>query len=113
MAAELDYLGKALHKPERPFVAILGGAKVSDKIEVIENLLGKVDALCIGGAMAYTFLKSRGVAVGKSLVEDDLLDKAKRARGARRGGQDHAGAARPITSSRRSSKRARRRKCSR
>ena len=77
MAAEVAYLGKALHNPDRPFVAILGGAKVSDKLEVIENLLGKVDALCIGGAMAYTFLKSRGVAIGKSLVEDDLLDKAK------------------------------------
>jgi phosphoglycerate kinase len=77
MAAEVEYLGKALHAPERPFVAILGGAKVSDKLEVIENLLGKVDALCIGGAMAYTFLKARGVAIGKSLVEDDLLDKAK------------------------------------
>ncbi len=77
MANEVAYLGKALHNPDRPFVAILGGAKVSDKLEVIENLLGKVDALCIGGAMAYTFLKSRGVAVGKSLVEDDLLDKAR------------------------------------
>jgi phosphoglycerate kinase len=77
MAAEVEYLGKALFSPERPFVAILGGAKVSDKLEVIENLLGKVDALCIGGAMAYTFLKSRGVPIGKSLVEDDLLDKAK------------------------------------
>ena len=77
MAAEVAYLGKALNNPDRPFVAIIGGAKVSDKLEVIENLLGKVDALCIGGAMAYTFLKSRGVAVGKSLVEDDLLDKAR------------------------------------
>jgi phosphoglycerate kinase len=76
MAAEVNYLGKALNNPERPFVAILGGAKVSDKLEVIENLLGKVDALCIGGAMAYTFLKARGVAIGKSLVESDLLDKA-------------------------------------
>src|SRR4029453_19480314 len=77
MAAEVAYLGKALHNPDRPFVAIIGGAKVSDKLEGIENLVGKIDALCIGGAMAYTFLKSRGVAVGKSLVEDDLLDKAR------------------------------------
>ena len=77
MAAEVEYLGKALHNPDRPFVAILGGAKVSDKLEVIENLLGKVDALLIGGAMAYTFFKARGVAVGKSLVEDDLVDTAR------------------------------------
>ncbi|HSK07993.1 MAG TPA: phosphoglycerate kinase [Vicinamibacterales bacterium] len=77
MDKEVSYLGRALESPERPFVAILGGAKVSDKIEVIENLLGKVDALAIGGAMAYTFLKSRGVPVGKSLVEDDKLDEAR------------------------------------
>ncbi len=77
MAAEIEYLGKALHEPERPFVAILGGAKVSDKLEVIENLLGKVDALLIGGAMAYTFLKARGLPVGKSLVEDHLVDTAR------------------------------------
>jgi phosphoglycerate kinase len=77
MAAEVEYLGKALKSPARPFVAILGGAKVSDKLEVIENLVGRVDALLIGGAMAYTFLKSRGIAVGRSLVEDDLLDKAR------------------------------------
>jgi phosphoglycerate kinase len=78
MEQELKYLGHVLESPERPFVAILGGAKVSDKIEVIENLLGKVDRLLIGGAMAYTFFKSRGLPVGKSLVEDDKLDQAKR-----------------------------------
>jgi phosphoglycerate kinase len=77
MADELAYLGRALFSPERPFVAILGGAKVSDKLEVIENLLGKVNALAIGGAMAYTFLKGRGVPIGKSLVEDDLINKAR------------------------------------
>jgi phosphoglycerate kinase len=77
MEKEVQYLGHALGAPERPFVAILGGAKVSDKIEVIENLLGKVDALIIGGAMAYTFLKSKGLPVGKSLVEDDKLEAAR------------------------------------
>ena len=77
MAAEVEYLGKALSNPDRPFVAILGGAKVSDKLEVIENLLGKVDALLIGGAMAYTFFKARGVPVGKSLVEDELVETAR------------------------------------
>ncbi|MEO8071434.1 MAG: phosphoglycerate kinase [Acidobacteriota bacterium] len=77
MAAEVEYLGKALHAPEHPFVAILGGAKVSDKLEVIENLLEKVDALIIGGAMAYTFLKAQGKPVGKSLVEEDLIDTAR------------------------------------
>ena len=77
MAAEVEYLGRALHDPERPFVAILGGAKVSDKLEVIENLLGKVDALLVGGAMAYTFLKALGRPVGKSLVEDELVSTAK------------------------------------
>jgi phosphoglycerate kinase len=77
MAAELEYLGKAVQSPDRPFVAIMGGAKVSDKLEVIENLLGKVDALLIGGAMAYTFFKAQGLPVGKSLVEDDRLDTAR------------------------------------
>ena len=72
---ELKYLGDALAAPEKPFVAILGGAKVSDKIGVIENLIGKVDRIIIGGAMAYTFLKGRGKAIGQSLCEDDFIDK--------------------------------------
>jgi phosphoglycerate kinase len=74
---ELEYLGQALESPARPFVAILGGAKVSDKIEVIENFLTRVDRLIIGGAMAYTFFKAQGFPVGKSLVEDDKLDSAR------------------------------------
>jgi 3-phosphoglycerate kinase len=73
---ELKYLGETLSKPDRPFVAILGGAKVSDKIGVIENLLDRVDLILIGGAMAYTFFKAEGKAVGKSLCEDDFVDKA-------------------------------------
>jgi phosphoglycerate kinase len=74
---ELEYLGRALQNPERPFVAILGGAKVSDKIGVIKNLLSKVDVLIIGGGMAYTFLKAQGEAVGKSLVDEDKVALAK------------------------------------
>ncbi len=77
MEKELEYLGKALENPQRPFVAILGGAKVSDKIGVIQNLIDKVDALIIGGGMAYTFLKAQGHQIGKSLVEEDKLDLAK------------------------------------
>ena len=77
MERELRYLGDILTEPERPFVAILGGAKVSDKIEVIENLVTRVDRLLIGGAMAYTFFKAMGQPVGKSLVEDDKLDAAR------------------------------------
>ena len=77
MEQELKYLSHVLEAPERPFVAILGGAKVSDKIEVIENMLGKVDRLIIGGAMAYTFLQSRGIETGRSLVEDDKLEEAR------------------------------------
>src|SRR4051794_19707595 len=77
MQKELRYLGEAVSHPERPFVAIIGGAKVSDKIEVIENLLTKVDRLIIGGAMAYTFFKAEGKPVGKSLVEDDKLVAAR------------------------------------
>ena len=74
---ELKFLGNALNNPERPFVAILGGAKVSDKIGVIDNLLEKVDTLIIGGGMAYTFFKAQGYEVGKSLCELDKLDLAK------------------------------------
>ncbi len=77
MEKELKYLGKALEHPEEPFVAILGGAKVSDKIGVIQNLLTKVNVLIIGGGMAYTFLKAQGQAIGKSLLETDKVDLAK------------------------------------
>ncbi|HVN21754.1 MAG TPA: phosphoglycerate kinase [Dongiaceae bacterium] len=77
MEKELKYLGKALENPEEPFVAILGGAKVSDKIGVIQNLLTKVNVLIIGGGMAYTFLKAQGQEIGKSLLEADKIDLAK------------------------------------
>src|SRR5579862_6833473 len=77
MEKELAYLGKAISNPERPFVAVLGGAKVSDKIEVVQNLMKLADAMLIGGAMAYTFLKSQGKPVGKSLVENDKIDLAR------------------------------------
>ena len=77
MEKEIDYLGRALASPERPFVAILGGAKVSDKVNVITNLLTKVNALIIGGAMAYTFYRAKGLPTGKSLVEEDKADLAK------------------------------------
>jgi len=80
MEKELAYLGKAISNPARPFVAILGGAKVSDKIEVVENLMNIADAMLIGGGMAYTFLKAEGQPIGKSLVEDDKLDLARRLR---------------------------------
>jgi len=78
MDKELEYLGKAVSNPDHPCVAILGGAKVSDKIEAIENLLKLADRMLIGGAMAYTFLKAQGLPTGKSLVEDDKLDLARR-----------------------------------
>jgi len=77
MEKELRYLGMALGEPERPFVAVIGGAKVSDKIDVIESMLGRVDRLLIGGAMAYTFFRALGMPVGKSLVEEDKQDAAR------------------------------------
>ena len=77
MEKELAYLGRAISNPERPFVSVLGGAKVSDKIEVVQNLMKLGDAMLIGGAMAYTFLKSEGKRVGKSLVENDKIELAR------------------------------------
>jgi 3-phosphoglycerate kinase len=79
MQKELDYLGKAMTSPERPFLAILGGAKVADKIPVIESLLAKVNELVIGGGMAYTFFKAQGYEIGKSLLDQEGLDLAKNA----------------------------------
>jgi len=78
MDAELKHLGALLASPERPFVAVLGGSKVSGKLEVLENLLGRIDALLIGGAMAYTFFRARGYPTGSSLVEPALLDATRR-----------------------------------
>lgn len=77
MEEELTYLGKAISNPDRPFVAVLGGAKVSDKIEIVQNLMKVADSMLIGGAMAYTFLKAQGLPIGKSLVENDKLDLAR------------------------------------
>jgi phosphoglycerate kinase len=77
MEKELEYLGKAVQNPERPYTAIVGGAKVSDKIQLLQNLMKFADTVLIGGAMAYTFLKARGAEVGKSKVEDDKLDLAR------------------------------------
>lgn len=77
MEKELEYLGRALANPKRPFVAILGGAKISGKIDVIENMLPKVDRMLVGGAMACTFFKAMGLETGKSLVEDDRIDMAR------------------------------------
>ena len=75
---EITYFNKAMGEPERPLIAIIGGAKVSGKLEVLENLIQKVDKLLIGGGMAFTFLKAKGIEIGKSLVEDDLLDTARK-----------------------------------
>ena len=77
MKKELDFLGDAVESPKRPFVAILGGAKVSGKIDVIEELLAKVDTLLVGGGMAYTFFKAQGKEIGGSLVEHDRVELAK------------------------------------
>ncbi|HAH86453.1 MAG TPA: phosphoglycerate kinase, partial [Armatimonadetes bacterium] len=77
MQKEIDYLGRALSNPNRPFVAILGGAKVKDKIPVIENLLEKVDTLLVGGGMAYTFLKAKGYEIGQSLLDAESVDLCK------------------------------------
>ncbi len=77
MEKELTYLGKAISNPDRPFISVLGGAKVSDKIEVVRNLMKLANAMLIGGAMAYTFLKAQGLPIGKSLVENDKLDLAR------------------------------------
>ncbi|MCF8432801.1 MAG: phosphoglycerate kinase, partial [Melioribacteraceae bacterium] len=76
MQKELDYLGKAVTNPEKPFTAILGGAKISGKIDVIQNLLPKVDNLIIGGGMAYTFYKAQGMEIGHSLLEEDKIELA-------------------------------------
>ena len=97
MEKELRYLGLALESPPRPFVTVLGGAKVSDKIEVIESLLPRVDALLVGGGMAYTFLRAKGLATGKSLVEEDKValarDLMQKAGGKLRLPVDHVAAA--------------------
>ena len=77
MQKEIDFLGNAVENPVRPFVAILGGAKVADKLNVISNLLEKCDTLIIGGGMAFTFLKAEGKEIGKSLVDDTKLDYCK------------------------------------
>jgi phosphoglycerate kinase len=99
---EVQFLSRLLHVPEKPFVAILGGAKVSDKIGVIENLLGRVQVFCIGGAMAYTFLRAQGKPVGRSRIEADKVDVAREtlARATQRGVRillpvDHVAADRP------------------
>jgi 3-phosphoglycerate kinase len=78
MEKELEYLGKAVSNPVRPYVAVMGGAKISDKIEVIRNLMQKVDALLIGGGMMFTFYKAQGLEIGKSLLEADKVDLAKK-----------------------------------
>ncbi len=78
MQKEIKYLGQLLENPERPYVAIIGGAKISSKIEVLENLLSKVDRMIVGGGMAYTFLKAKGLSIGNSLVEEDMIETAQK-----------------------------------
>lgn len=78
MEKELDYLGKAIENPAKPYVAVLGGAKISGKIDVLQNLMGKVDALLIGGGMMFTFYKAQGMEIGKSLLEEDKIELAKK-----------------------------------
>ena len=109
MQKELDYLGSALENPQRPFVAILGGAKISGKIDVIEQLLPKVDRLIIGGAMACTFFKAMGLETGKSLVEADRVDMAKEL--LQRGGDKLHAAVRRARRARRSTRRRARTRC--
>ena len=94
MEKEIDYLGRAVAEPEHPYAAIIGGAKISSKIAVLDNLLGKVDKLLIGGGMANTFLKAEGFDVAESLVEDDFVAKARGDHGARGGARREAAACR-------------------
>ena len=112
MAAEVEYLGRVLENPSRPFVAILGGAKVSDKLEVIQNLLPRVDALLIGGAMAYTFLKARGCP-GRHVARRGGARSMRRVTSKRRRAREIcAWSCRSTTSSHRRSRPARRPRCS-
>ena len=110
MEKELEYLGKAVENPARPYVAIVGGAKVSDKIELLENFAKLADTVLMGGAMAYTFLKAEGVEVGLSKVEDDKLESATRTAEVRQKQRQEVPAAQSTTWWRRNSTPAHRRK---